>query len=39
MGSTLQEVLKRAPKNLREKEQQDEAREHFTELSSPPQAN
>ncbi|RPI06651.1 MAG: hypothetical protein EHM64_02115 [Ignavibacteriae bacterium] len=33
--SSLQEVIRRAPKNLREKQQQDEAREHFTELSMP----
>jgi tetratricopeptide (TPR) repeat protein len=37
--SSLHEVLKRVPKNLREKQQQDEAREHLTELSSPPQAD
>jgi len=37
--SSLQEVIKRTPKNLREKQQQDEAREHLAEFSSPPQAN
>ena len=37
--SSLEEVIKRAPKNLREKQQQDEAFEHLAELSSSPQAN
>ena len=37
--SSLKEVIKRVPKNLREKQQQDEAFEHLAELSSPPQAN
>jgi tetratricopeptide (TPR) repeat protein len=37
--SSLQEVIKRTPKNLREKQQQDEARLHLAELTSPSQAN
>jgi tetratricopeptide (TPR) repeat protein len=36
---SLQEVIKRIPKNLREKQQQDEALEYLAELSSPPQVN
>ena len=32
--SSLQEVIKRVPKNLREKQQQDEARLHLAELTS-----
>jgi tetratricopeptide (TPR) repeat protein len=35
--SSLQDVIRRIPKNLREKQQQDEAREHLAELSSPSQ--
>jgi hypothetical protein len=37
--SSLKEVIKRVPKNLREKQQQDEALEHLVELSSAPQAD
>jgi hypothetical protein len=37
--SSLKEVIKRVPKNLREKQQQDEAFDHLAELSSPPQTN
>jgi len=37
--SSLQEVIKQVPKNLREKEQQDEAQIYLAELTSPPQAN
>ena len=38
-ASSLQEVLKRDPKNLREKQQQDEARLHLAELSSQSRVN
>ncbi len=37
--SSLQEVIMRVPKNLREKRQQDEARKYLSELTSPSQAN
>jgi tetratricopeptide (TPR) repeat protein len=37
--SSLQEVIKRVPNNLREKQQQDEARKYLAELNSPSQAN
>lgn len=36
---SLQEVIKRTPKNLREKQQQDEAKKNLAELSSPLQIN
>jgi tetratricopeptide (TPR) repeat protein len=35
-ASSLKEVIKRVPRNLREKQQQDEARLHLAELSSSP---
>jgi tetratricopeptide (TPR) repeat protein len=38
-ASSLLEVLKRDPKNLREKQQQDEARKYYAELTLPSQAN
>ena len=34
---SLQDVIRRIPKNLREKQQQDEARELLAEFSSPSQ--
>jgi hypothetical protein len=37
--SSLQEVIKRVPNNLREKQQQDEAREQLAELLSPLQTH